>query len=69
MSQPSVEKKGLGEARMTNGQTRIGLGAELLFFVVGGQEDPSTSLRAGLAVLVEAVNQTFDGVGRGSHGR
>jgi len=35
------------------------LGAELFFFVVGRQEDH--------AVLVEAVNQTFDGVGGGSH--
>ena len=35
--------------------------AELFFFVVAGEED--------LAVLVEVVNQTFDGVGRGhSHG-
>ena len=33
------------------------LGAELFFFVVGGLED--------LAVLVEAVNQAFDGVGHG----
>jgi hypothetical protein len=33
------------------------LGAELFFFVVRGLED--------LAVLVEVVNQTFDGVGRG----
>jgi hypothetical protein len=30
------------------------LGAELFFLVVAGKED--------LAVLVEAVNQTFDGV-------
>jgi hypothetical protein len=35
------------------------LGAELFFFVVRGQED--------LMVLAETVNQTFDGVGRGSH--
>ena len=33
------------------------LGAELFFFVVAGEEN--------LAVLVEVVNQTFDGVGRG----
>ena len=33
------------------------LRAELLFFVVAGEED--------LAVLVEAVNQPSDGVGRG----
>ena len=33
------------------------LGAELFFLVVAGLED--------LAVLVEAVNQTFDGVGDG----
>jgi len=33
------------------------LKAELFFFVVAGEED--------LAVLVEAVDQTFDGVGRG----
>ena len=38
------------------------LGAELFFFVVAGLED--------LAVLVEAVNQPFDGVGgRRSHTR
>jgi hypothetical protein len=37
------------------------LGAELFFFAVAGEED--------LAVLVEVVNRTFDGVGRGrSHG-
>jgi hypothetical protein len=35
------------------------LGAELFFLVVAGEED--------LAVLVEAVNQAFDGVGRVSH--
>ena len=32
---------------------------ELLFFVVAGEEDP--------AVLAEAVDQTFDGVGGGTH--
>jgi hypothetical protein len=35
------------------------LKAELFFFVVAGEED--------LAVLVEAVNQTFDGVGGVPH--
>ena len=47
------------EVRMTNCQTGTvqRLGAELFFLVVAGQED--------LAVLVEVVDQTFDGVGGG----
>jgi hypothetical protein len=32
-----------------------GSGAELFFLVVRGQEDPSTSLRAGLAVTKEPL--------------
>jgi hypothetical protein len=54
MSQPSAEKKGPRKGRTSSQQTG---GAELLFFVVAGEED--------LTVLVEAVDQTFDGVGRG----
>jgi hypothetical protein len=34
------------------------MGMEVLFFVAAGDEDP--------AVLVEAVDQTFDGVGCGN---
>ena len=45
---------------MSRAQERVEeLKAELFFFVVAGEED--------LAVLVEAVDQTFDGVGGVPH--
>jgi hypothetical protein len=49
------------EGRTPNGQTN---GAELFFFVVWGQENPSTSLRASLAVQREPLDKVGHQGGR-----